>query len=197
MIWNEARLPLKPRLLKLRPLACCWRRVWCSKSSWSPSQWKNLQLHPHQLACDIIHHHRGRHPICEPELQLHVPGVHVFLFISQILYLYSDVQKMMMLCSWEGWAAYLRHEIEMEEVQQQGNGSVPILHLTHARTHTHNLGHAAQRVYSGLCGCESVCAEMLKRGARSVCLPHTNINWSAQAATSHRFHIQTKWGYIL
>lgn len=36
--------------------------------------------------------------------------------------------------------------------------------------------HATQRVYSGLCGREGVCAEMVKPGLRPVCLPHTNIN---------------------
>lgn len=157
----------------------------CRKSSWPPSQVQE------SATCDISLPHRGLHSSAELGLQLHVHTGHVFLFIPRILYLYLDVRKMKRLGGGDGWAGYLRHEIEMEEVQRQGNGPVLILHHTHARTctHTHSLGHAAQRVYSGLYGREGACAEMWRRGARPVCPPHTNANGSAQSAT---FHIQTK-----
>lgn len=101
---------------------------------------KNLPPQPHRLPSDILHHRRGRRGrrrsyTCTPS---------TCLFIPRILYLYLDVRKMKTLRGWDGWAAYLRHEMEMEEVQQRGNGPVPILHHTH--THTHSLGHAAQPV---------------------------------------------------
>lgn len=107
----------------------CW--MGAVKAADHHHRWKNLQLQPHRLACDIIHHHRGPHRSGEPELQLHVHVGHVFLFIPHILYLYLEVRKMKTRCGWDGWVAYRRHEIEMEEVQQQGNGPVPILHHTH------------------------------------------------------------------
>lgn len=55
---------------------------------------------------------------------------------------------------WAQRAAYIRHEIEMEEVQQQGNDFLPILH--HAHTHLNAWWHAVLRAL-GVCVCVWVC----------------------------------------
>lgn len=104
----------------------------------------------------------------EPNAHTHRAYLYVYSINSLCLFGClgnEEVQKRFQ--GWDHWAAYIRHEIEMEEVQQQGNDSLPILHHTltdaHTGTHTYTLeacNTACRHALRCECGCECVCVRL-------------------------------------
>lgn len=119
------------------------------------------------------------------ELNTHTHRAYLYVYSINSLCLFGclgneEVQKRFQ--GWDHWAAYIRHEIEMEEVQQQGNDSLPILHHTltdaHTGTHTYTLGACNTACHHALrceCGCECVFVCRYTKWAPSGCLLKENM----------------------